>query len=63
MGFTVPNTPTTWILPKDSDKIDEYIEKIYPLIKRYLTILDDTVYVNQPKYILEDGKKYIKKYF
>ena len=63
MGITLPNTRNHYGMDNDIIEINERIDKLYPIIKRYLNILDDTVYVNHPKYILNEGKAYVKEYF
>lgn len=40
--------------------IDETIDQLYPRIMKYLDILDDEPYVSQPKYVLQDAKKFLQ---
>ena len=76
MGITIPDTRLSWYVVDDPDNEDSedneknlkeiqaikaYVEKLLPMVRRHLTVLDDTVYVDQPKYIL--NKQYIKEYF
>ena len=63
IGVTIPDTPIGWSLPEQAPQMIQHIGQLYPLIKRYLHILDDTIYVDLPKYVLEDGKKYAMDYF
>ncbi len=57
MGFTIPDTKINWYAPDQITEMIQHIDKLYPLIRKYLHILDDTIYTNYPKYVLEDGKK------
>lgn len=63
IGITKKNAIKDYYLDQDIDVIGEDINYYYRLIRKYLTILDDTDYIEQPKYILEDAKKYTKTYF
>ena len=63
MGITLLDSSIEWSVEDDLDKIKQHVQTLIPIIKKYLTILDDTIYVDQPKYILEEGKAYVKEYF
>lgn len=63
MGITMPNMRNELQSPEELDKINEYIDYAYPIIRRYLNILDDTNYVSHPKYVLGNGKEYVKNHF
>lgn len=63
MGITIPNMINELQLPYQIDEMNKYIDYLYPIIRKYLNILDDTVYISTPKYVLQDGKEYVKNHF
>lgn len=53
MGFNTENNEDN-VFIRNVDDMYVYIDPLYYKIRKYLDILDDTNYVNQPKYILKD---------
>lgn len=68
MGIYIPDTPTIFYIRDDSqdedlELIKEHNEKLYFKIQQHLNLLDDSIYFNYPKYILDDGKQYAQTYY
>lgn len=68
MGINILNTPEIFYIDKEKidiglEKIHNQINKLYPKVKLYLEMLDDSQYFAYPKYILEDGKNYTKTHY
>jgi len=62
MGLNILNTPDSFDIPDDEEKAKIYVDQWYIQIRKYLHILDDSIYQNDQKYILEDAKKYSQTY-